>query len=361
MQDQKYSFSTGFFIILLLFITGIFLGMVGTYLMAVFWAIILAVLFQNLQSWFVEKFPNRSNTTAALTLLTIILIVIIPVSLIGIAVVAEGSEFYNRLESGDIDIQKMLEGYKAHIPTVENTLERFNVNVEEFRTSFNEAITNATKTLAGKLVGFTQNTFTFVVQFSLMLYILFFFLRDGKSILDQLVWALPMGDTLEWRLIKRFESVTRATVKGNLVIASIQGTIGGLLFWAVGIPGAVLWGVLMTFFSLLPLGSGIIWVPAAIIFFTQGELGKALTIVLVGSLLIGLIDNLLRPKLVGSDTKMPDYLVLLSTLGGLTWFGVSGFILGPMVAAFFVTCWQILGEKQAESTPAESEPASEKE
>jgi predicted PurR-regulated permease PerM len=133
-------------------------------------------------------------------------------------------------------------------------------------------------------------------------------------------------------------------VKGSLVVAILQGSIGGLLFYVVGIPGAVLWGVLMTLLSLLPLGSGIIWLPAAIILYSQGEVGKALLIVAVGALIIGLLDNFLRPHLVGGDTKMPDYLILLSTLGGIAWFGVSGFVLGPIIAAFFITAWEMMGE-----------------
>jgi predicted PurR-regulated permease PerM len=121
--------------------------------------------------------------------------------------------------------------------------------------------------------------------------------------------------------------------------------IGGTLFAILGIPGAVLWGVLMALLSLLPIGgSGIIWAPTAIIMFVQGHVTEGIIIVVVGFLGIGLIDNLLRPILVSHDTKIPDYVVLIATLGGLSWFGLSGFIIGPVIAALFMICWEITGE-----------------
>jgi len=146
-------------------------------------------------------------------------------------------------------------------------------------------------------------------------------------------------------LFERFAQVSKATLKGTVVVALVQGSIGGVLFALVGIPAALLWGVAMTLLALLPVGgSAIIWIPAAIILFVQGNVVEAFIVVAVGSLIIGLVDNLLRPLLVGRDTGMPDYLVLISTLGGITWFGLSGFVIGPTIAALFITVWEMMGK-----------------
>jgi predicted PurR-regulated permease PerM len=169
---------------------------------------------------------------------------------------------------------------------------------------------------------------------------LFYFLREGDELLNQIVHALPLGDVRERALFNKFAEVSRATIKGTLVIGMIQGALGGMMFWFLGIEGAVFWGTIMAILSLVPIvGASLVWGPAAIIMVANAEFFKATILVAVGVLLIGLVDNLLRPILVGRDTRMPDYLVLLSTLGGLTVFGMSGFIIGPVIAALFLTLW----------------------
>lgn len=334
-----------FFLLLVLLVTTAFFGLIMDFLLAVFWAIVLAILFHSTYRYIGIKLKGRKNIAAGLTLMSILLLVIIPLTFLAITLVNESIHVYEQIQDGDINIQERIDNFQTQIPEVESYLERFGINTEKIRESIGEAVAEATQNLAGKAIGITQNIFGFVVQFFLMLYILFFFLRDGRRLIHQLVWVLPLGDENERKLLARFASVARATVKGSLIVALVQGSIGGLLFWSVGIPAAVLWGFLMTILSLLPVGSGLVWGPAAIILFTQGHIGKAIAILIVGALVIGLVDNLLRPRLVGSDTKMPDYLILLSTLGGLAWFGLSGFVLGPIIAAFFVTCWAMLGEE----------------
>ena len=334
-----------FFLILVFLVTAAFFGLIKDFLLAVFWAIVLAILFHSTYRYIGIKLKGRKNVAAGFTLMSILLLVIIPLTFLAITLVNESIDVYQQIQDGDINIQERIDRFQTQIPEVERYLERFGVETEKIRESIGEAVASATQNLAGKAIGITQNVFGFVIQFFLMLYILFFFLRDGRRLIHQLIWVLPLGDENERKLLNRFASVARATVKGSLIVALVQGTIGGLLFWAVGIPAAVLWGFFMTILSLLPVGSGLVWGPAAIILFTQGQVGKAIAILIVGALVIGLVDNLLRPRLVGNDTKMPDYLILLSTLGGLAWFGLSGFVLGPIIAAFFVTCWAMLGEE----------------
>src|SRR4029434_8164744 len=144
------------------------------------------------------------------------------------------------------------------------------------------------------------------------------------------------------RRFSKFATVIRATVKGTIVIAILQGTLGGVIFWFLGIRAALLWAVLMAFLSLLPaVGAALVWVPVAIYFLVTGAVWEGLVLIAYGALVISLVDNFVRPILVGADTKMPDYVVLISTLGGLEVFGMNGIVLGPVIAAMFIVVWDI--------------------
>jgi predicted PurR-regulated permease PerM len=174
---------------------------------------------------------------------------------------------------------------------------------------------------------------------------MFFFLKDGRRYLDSILRYLPLRDSEQNQMLQRFVSVTRATLKGTLLIGIVQGTLGGMIFAILGISGAVLWGLLMIVLSVIPLvGGALVWVPAAIILAVQGAWIKALILTGFCSVVIGSVDNLLRPRLVGHDTQMSDLLVLFSTLGGIAAFGAIGFIVGPIIAALFVTIWEIFGK-----------------
>jgi predicted PurR-regulated permease PerM len=176
----------------------------------------------------------------------------------------------------------------------------------------------------------------------LMIYLLFFFLRDGQRIIERLVQVLPLGDERERQLFARFAQVVRATVKGTFIIGAVQGFIGGVTFALLGIEGAILWGVMMALMSLLPaVGAALIWVHEVIMLMANAEYTSGGILIAVGIFGIGLSDNFLRPLLVGRDTRMPDYLILLATLGGLGTFGISGLVIGPLIAALFITVWEM--------------------
>ena len=196
--------------------------------------------------------------------------------------------------------------------------------------------------VASNAVRAGTGTLNFTLSLFLMIYLLYFFLRDGTAIIDRLVQVLPLGDERERALFARFAQVVRATVKGTFVIGAVQGLIGGVTFAFLGINGAILWGVLMALLSLLPaVGAALVWVPAAVMLFAREDYVGGGILVFVGVAVIGLADNLLRPLLVGRDTRMPDYLILLATLGGLGTYGVSGMIIGPLIAALFITVWEM--------------------
>jgi predicted PurR-regulated permease PerM len=197
-------------------------------------------------------------------------------------------------------------------------------------------------------VSLGQDTFNFLVAFGVMLYLLFFLLRDGNGLAARVRQAIPLAEEDKRELLARFAAVIRATVKGNILVAVVQGVLGSLAFWFLGIHGALLWGVVMAVLSLLPaVGAALVWGPVAVYLMVSGALWKGVGLVVWGVVVIGLVDNVLRPILVGKDTKMPDYLVLVSTLGGIAVFGLNGFVIGPVIAALFMAVWDIFIERRA--------------
>jgi len=334
----------GTFLVFLVLVSAAFFELIYELLMACFWAAILAIIFSGVNTWMLNKIKGRTNWAALCTMLIILITVITPLFLVSLAVMAETSTLYEALQSGTIDPEGIVDSMKNLIPVIESFFERFGVPPDQIDERISAFSSELLQSLGSRAVQTTQNAINFIILFSLMLYLLFFFIRDGVSIVDSIKRALPIGDEIEEKIFSRFAQVSRATLKGTLVVAIIQGSIGGITFAALGIPGATLWGVVMILLSLLPVGGSMfVWGPAAIILYANGDTGKALILVVVGALFIGLIDNLLRPRLVSRDTKMPDYLVLLATLGGLAHFGLTGFIIGPVIAALFITCWEITG------------------
>jgi predicted PurR-regulated permease PerM len=181
---------------------------------------------------------------------------------------------------------------------------------------------------------------------------MFFFFRDGDKILERIFYYTPLSDEDETRMLTQFASITRATVKGTLVIGIIQGALAGIAFWVAGIEGAALWGTIMTILSIIPgIGAALVWVPAVIILFVTGQYLTATLLAAWCAAVVGTVDNFLRPMLVGRDAKMPDLLILIGTLGGLFLFGLIGFIVGPIVCGLFLTVWDIYGATFREFLP----------
>jgi predicted PurR-regulated permease PerM len=329
------------FMTLVLLVTVSFFLLIIDFLLACFWAIILAVVFDPIYQRFRLHYKASDTVPLLLTMLIIIMVFVIPFITMTLMIAGESTDYYNKIQSGEINPQLYFQDTLALFPKVPQIP---GINIEQISATVGNAFAQVVKYIAQQVPAFTQNILNLIVQVALAFYILFFLLRDGHQLIRKLIALIPIGDRIEIELFERFTSVARATVKGGLIVAVIQGSIGGLLFWFVGIPAAFLWGMVMTILSLLPIGSALVWVPAAVVLFLQGYTLKAVVVLMVGSLVIGLIDNFLRPHLIGKDSKMPDYLVMVSTLGGLVWFSLTGFVLGPIIAALFVTCWEILGK-----------------
>nr|WP_303622711.1 AI-2E family transporter [Stutzerimonas xanthomarina] len=311
---------------------------------AVFWAVILAIIFSPLQRRLQRRIGNRPNLTALITLMVCLIVAVLPVILITGLLVQEGSSLYKQIESGELDVGQFVVGAREMLPdSLQQQLQRFGLgDLDQMRERLASGALQGSQFLATKAFSFGQGTFQFLVSFFVMIYLLFFLIRDGRELVAKIRRALPLTDNQKRRLFSKFTRVVRATVKGNIVVAITQGFLGGVIFAILGIPGSLLWGVLMAFLSLLPaIGAGLIWTPVAIYFLLQGMIVQGVILTLYGILVIGLVDNLLRPILVGKDTKMPDYLVLISTLGGLALFGLNGFVIGPLIAALFMSSWAL--------------------
>lgn len=320
---------------------------------SVFWAVILAIIFAPVQRRLLARLNARRNLAALATLFICLLVAVLPVILIAGVLVQEGTTLYKQIESGEIDIDSFVSHAKELLPaTWQAQMQRFGLgDMDQIRERLASSALQGSQFLATKAFSFGQGTFQFMLSFFLMLYLLFFLLRDGRELVARIRKAVPLSDNQKRRLFSKFTRVVRATVKGNIVVAATQGALGGIIFAILGIPSAVLCGVLMAFLSLLPaVGAGVIWTPVAIYFLMKGLIVQGVILILYGVLVIGLVDNILRPILVGKDTKMPDYVVLISTLGGLSLFGLNGFVIGPLIAALFISAWGLFTSPGNEST-----------
>jgi predicted PurR-regulated permease PerM len=312
----------------------------GAVLWAVVFAIVCAPLFRRLRG----AFRGRGSLAAAATLVVIIVGVIVPMTLVTASMVREASALYDRIRSGEAGVGGYLRRSFDMLPSwTTKLLERLGMpDIESVQARMTEGAAQASQFIAVQALSIGQNTLEFIVSLGVMLYLLFFLLRDGEALYARLRAAVPLRADRQRALFDKFAVVVRATVKGNLVVAVIQGALGGVMFWFLGIRGALMWAVVMALLSLLPaIGTALVWLPVALYFFLTGAVWSGVILILFGIFVIGLVDNALRPILVGKDTKMPDFLVLVSTLGGLAVFGPNGFVVGPLIAALFIAAWDL--------------------
>jgi len=318
----------------------------------ILWGTIIAVLFMPLYHRLLPRLKHRRNTAALVTLLVVLVIVVLPFALITAALAREAAGIYERLQSGELNPALYFRGVFNALPTwMTSLLDRFGlVDFTTLQRRLASALAQGSQFIATQALSIGQNTFEFLVELFITLYLAFFLLRDGDALTRQLRRAVPLAPTHRSELFDKFTVVIRATIKGNLLVAALQGLLGGLAFWFLGVNGALLWAVVMAFLSLLPaVGTAMVWLPVALYFLFTGALWQGIALTLWGVLVIGLVDNLLRPVLVGKDTRMPDYVVLTTTLGGMAVFGINGFVLGPAIAAMFIAVWHIYARTRTDA------------
>jgi predicted PurR-regulated permease PerM len=340
------------FLLLLLAATLAFAWIVQPFYSAVLWAVVAALIFAPLNRKLLLMMPGRPNLAAALTVLIILAIVILPLTLIAASLVQEASSLYAKIQSSEFNLAGTTQRLIEALPSwFSGLLDRFNLaSLSALRDRLGPGLMKGGQALAPQALSIGMNTFDFVVSLGLMLYLLFFLLRDGKALAEAIKAAIPLRAAQKTALFTRFADVARATVRGGILVAIAQGALGGLAFWFLGIHAALLWAALMAFLSLLPaIGAALVWLPIAIYLLATGAVWQGISLIFYGVLVIGLVDNLLRPFLVGKQTRLPDYVVLFSTLGGIEVFGLDGFVLGPLIAAIFIVTWEIFSASRRTS------------
>lgn len=336
-----------FMLTLVVIATLAFLWLIAPFSGAILWAVIAAVLFDPLNTRLLRAMPRRRNSAALATLLVITGVVVIPAMLLGAALLREAVGFYGRVRSGEIDPGRLFVDLQTHLP---DWGRRWLVDiglgdVAGLRAKVGQGMANGFQTVAGQILSIGQGTFSFFLALGVMLYLTFFLLRDGHALAKSIERAMPMTASHRAVLITKFVAVIRATIKGSLIVAILQGATGGIVFWMLGLPGALLWGVAMGVFSLLPaIGTGLIWVPVTAYLLATGAIWQGVVLGLCGFFIISSVDNIVRPILVGRDARMPDYVVLIATLGGFELMGFNGFVIGPVIAALFMAVWGIIAD-----------------
>ena len=311
---------------------------------AILWGVVAAIVFAPLYRSLARAMGQRHGLAALCTVSTTVLIVILPLTLTAASLAQEASALYERVKSGELNIVGSLQSLLDSLPAgVMSLLNRFGLgSLAGMQDKLSAGLLRGSQVLAAQALDIGQSTFAFFVNLFVMLYLLFFLLRDKDSLSQRIRQAVPLRREQLDALLLKFIVVIRATVKGSLLVAMLQGALGGLMFWFLGISASLLWAVLMAFLSLLPaIGAGLVWIPVAIYLLATGAVWQGVLLIAYGALVIGLVDNLLRPILVGQDTKMPDYFVLISTLGGISVFGLNGFVIGPVIAAMFIAVWDL--------------------
>ncbi|ABQ39158.1 AI-2E family transporter [Bradyrhizobium sp. INPA01-394B] len=310
---------------------------------AILWSVVAAVVFAPLYRRLSQAMQQRHSLAAAATVMIIVTLVILPLTLLSVTLAREASNVYGRVQSGELDLvrsfQQILDGLPDWMARV---LDHFGLAIlGGVQEKLSSVLLKGSQFLAAQTLDIGQRTFGFLVNLFVMLCLLFFLFRDENTLSKRVKDAIPLRPERLDALLLKFTIVIRATVKGNLLVALLLGALGGLMFSLLGINASLLWAVLIAFLSLLPaIGSGLVWVPVAVYLLATGAIWQGVVLIVYGALVIGLVDNLLRPMLVGKDTKMPDYVVFFSTLGGIEAFGINGFVIGPVIAAMFIAAWE---------------------
>ena len=345
--------------ILLAILTAALLVIVMPFLSPLFWAILAAIVFQPLYRRILGWMPGAESRAAGLSLLVILIAVILPALFIASLVVEEALGVLDAFRSGEIDLTRLPADILSALPEAARD-SLTDAGWGDFTTvqlRAREFLEQSLGFLARQAVAIGGSVVGFVLALGVGLYVTFFLLRDGATMVPRILEALPLRRDTATRLAERFQAIVRATVKGSIVVGLVQGALGTITFLIVGIPSAILFGVLMAFFSLLPaLGPAIVWGPVAVYLLATGSVWEGVVVIASGVAVIGMADNVLRPILVGRDTGIPDWIILVTTLGGIAATGLSGIVIGPLVAGLFLAAWATYRE---ERIGAAARPAAE--
>lgn len=331
------------FLGLLLIVSVLFFSTIKIFAFPVFWAAVIAAMFYPFYRK-INNYLKHNNLSAVITLVLVLIIIILPLLIMGLLLFNQTINLYSSINSNGGEIMQAI-NKTTHWIKYNPLTAKFNIDDTFWVTKFSETAQLFTNYIISTAKDITQQSVVFFFMFVIMFYALFFFVRDGQKLLRKIMYLCPLGDKYEKMLYDKFTSTVRATLKGNLIISIIQGVLAGLLFALTGVSGAVILGVITLIASMIPaLGAFIVWLPVGVVMLIIGNTWEGVVILTVGGLVISLIDNFLRPVLVGKDTQLHPLIILLSTLGGLVMFGASGFVIGPIIASLFMAFWNMYEE-----------------
>jgi len=340
---EQLKFGQWFLVLALIGLLVIFVLMIKSFIVPIVLAGVFASLFFPLFERLTRWLGGRAGMGAFLSCMALLLLLLIPVYLLINIVAQQAVSLYDQVQP---QVQQLFNATSEDWAVVRShpLVHRLHLDAIDWEKTIQDGIKTIAAS-AGKIINITsKGTFLGITYLLMTLFTMFYFFRDGIKITRTLLSYLPLSDGHKKSLIVRFNSISRATVKGTIILGFIQGILGGLTLWMFGFTSALLWGMVMVFLSILPfLGSWMVLLPAAIFELAMGRIGNGIGIALISILFISNIDNVLRPRLVGRDAGMHDLMIFFSTLGGISFFGIMGFIVGPVVAALMITLLDIYG------------------
>ena len=343
------------FLIVLAIVTLLLFWIAWPFATSLLWSALAAIMFHPLYKWSLKICRGKRNPAAFLTLTIILLAVIIPALWIGTLVVQEALYLFNELQENPVDLTAWASQVYAALPNFLQEMidESGWTDMSEAQKRLQELLGESSGIIASQAFSIGTGALSFLLSFGLGLYVLYFLLRDGSRIGETILHSAPVERDIADRLSERFLGIVRAVIKGSGVVGVVQGTLGGIMLAIVGIPSALLLGVVMAILALIPaVGTALVWAPVGIWLVVSGDVGSGIFVLAFGSIVIASVDNVLRPILVGRDTGIPDWIILVTTLGGIAIAGFSGIVLGPLVAGLFLASWSILQEQRAEDEEA---------
>lgn len=343
------------FLIILAVVSLLMTVIVWPFAQPLLWAALAAIMFQPLYRKVLRRLHGRRNPAAGLSLLIIFILVLVPAGWIASMVIEQAIVLVTALQSQPLDLAALFDAFYTALPKMaREAVDRSGwADITTVQTRVQDLLTESAGLIATRAVSIGSGALGFMLSFGVALYVMFFLLRDGERIGRIVLCAIPVERSIADRLAERFLGIVRATIKGTGVVALVQGALGTVTLMIAGVPSALLFGVVMALFALVPvIGSGAVWLPAALWLLVSGDTWQGLFVLITGLFVISSADNVLRPILVGRDTGIPDWIILITTLGGISLVGFSGIVLGPLVAGLFLASWSILREQREEDEEA---------
>ncbi len=343
------------FLIILAVVSLLMAVIVWPFAQPLLWAALAAIMFQPLYRWMLRKMGGRRNPAAIASLLVIFFAVLVPALWLGTLVVQEAVVLIAKLQEQPVDLAVAFDRVYGALPKMaQEAIDRSGwADMASVQARLQTLLSESAGMIASQAVSIGSGALNFMLAFGVGLYVMFFLLRDGERIGRTLLRTVPVERSISERLAERFLGIVRATIKGSGVVGLVQGALGGITFLIVGLDSALLFGVLMTVFALVPvIGAGAVYVPVGLWLLVTGAVWQGTFVLVVGFFVISSSDNVLRPILVGRDTGIPDWIILITTLGGISFLGFSGIVLGPLVAGLFLASWSILQEYRDEDMQA---------